>query len=428
MVKQASILSELGSIVGSEHIAGGGEAKACAVDEFAPQAVVRPGTYQEVAEVLRWASATGSAVIPRGGGTMIALGNAPSKYDIALCLSRLDRVTEHEPADLTLTCQAGVTLASLRERAAAAGQFVPFDPTLPGAATAGGALAANASGPWRHAYGTARDFTIGLRVVTVDGRVTRAGGKVVKNVAGYDLCKLYIGSLGTLGVIVEATFKVRPLPAAEQTIALAFAGPAPACRLATEAHRRGLSAVAIRLTNPLAEGGGWMLVTHLAGTPHAVARSQREVEALAAELQGKSTDLDASPRTKVRGSEPRSLGLQSEGLSANTTAIRAAVLPSQVAAVAQQLEAGARLEAYPTSGVITARWQAGADDLARIVTIQRAVAAAGGTVVVESCPPGVKSELDVFGPLPTAFPLMRAVKQQFDPNGVLAPGRFVGRL
>src|SRR3990170_7695424 len=204
MAKQASVVSQLESIVGREGVLGA--TATFAVDGLTPQAAVAPASYEQVAAVMRYSYAEGLAVIPWGGGTYIHAGNIPARYDIALGLSRLNAVVEHEPADLTATVQAGMTLSELQRHLGGAGQLLPLDPPGGERATIGGILAANASGPWRHAFGSARDMTIGLRVITAEGRITRAGGRVVKNVAGYDLCKLYIGSLGTLGVIVEATF------------------------------------------------------------------------------------------------------------------------------------------------------------------------------------------------------------------------------
>jgi len=210
MVRQTTLLTELQSIAGAENVRPGDDA--FAVDGIAPLAVVRPATAEDAAAVIRHANATGLAVIPVGGKQRGGPGNVPARYDVALDMTALSTIVEYEPDDLTLTCGAGMTLGELRKAAAAAGQMVAFDPEIAGEATVGGALAADLWGPSRVSLGGPRDFTIGLRVITGDGLITRAGGRVVKNVAGYDLCKLYVGSLGTLAVITEATFKVQPLP------------------------------------------------------------------------------------------------------------------------------------------------------------------------------------------------------------------------
>src|SRR5262249_45858493 len=158
------------------------------------------------------------AVCPRGSGTKRGLGSPPRRCDLIVSTERLDQVVEYAPANLTVVAQAGVTLASLQQTLAPANQHLPLDPPFASAATLGGIVATNASGPRRLGYGTARDLVIGTRVATTGGLLTRSGGRVVKNVAGYDLNKLYIGSLGTLGLIVEIGFKIAPRPALQTTV------------------------------------------------------------------------------------------------------------------------------------------------------------------------------------------------------------------
>ena len=188
------------------------------IDGIHPEAVVFPATVEGVSEVLSLASREKKAVIPRGGGTQMALGNTPYRVGIVLGISRLNRVLLHEPADLVTSTEAGITLKGLQDELAKYGQFLPLEAPLPDSATIGGMLAANASGPSRLAYGTARDWLIGIKVVQPDGTITKSGGRVVKNVAGYDLHRLYTGSLGTLGLIVEANFKIAPLPPEKRTL------------------------------------------------------------------------------------------------------------------------------------------------------------------------------------------------------------------
>ncbi len=429
MVKQASLLTDLESIAGHRHVSTGDEQ--FSVDGLLPQAVVRPGSYAEVAEVLRYANGAAFAVIPWGGGTAMGLGNTPCRYDIALCLSRLNKVTEHEPADLTATCQAGMSLQALRKHLAAAGQMVPFDPSLSGRSTIGGLLATNAYGPARHAYGAARDFTIGLRVVTADGRLTRAGGRVVKNVAGYDLCKLYVGSLGTLGVIVEATFKVAPLPKAERRIVLRFPSAAAACGLAADAHRWGLSLRGAELLNESAArgvgippaDGGYLLLLDLAGGQQAVERSQREIEKLAAGAGARALTVTKGMRPpRLMDPTPAGTGMR----------CRASVLPGQAAdlivAIGEATGAETCIVAYPTLGALRVAIPGGDGPSGPLQRLREAVRRERGTLVVESCPATLKREIDVFGQEPPSFGLMRRVKEQFDPNGTLSPGRYLGRL
>ena len=447
MVKQASLLSQLESIVGADAVRRGDELSAFAVDGLSPQAAVAPSSYEQVAEVLRYAHTEGLAVIPRGGGTHMHIGNVPGRYDIGLSLLRLDQVVEHEPADLTVTCQAGITLDRLQRQLGQHGQLVPLGlpgptgrPTLGPArhgpawgeeATIGGILAANASGPSRHAYGAPRDFTIGMKVVTADGRITKAGGRVVKNVAGYDLCKLYIGSLGTLGVIVEASFKLAPMPKVERTAVATFETPGQACAFAAELQHRRLSLRAVQLLNAtaasaveLAQQGLCALVLDLAGTPQAMERSRREIGDLA-----RDADADLGDEENAAKAWESSMGL---GTAEEAYLLcKASALPTHLPALIESLETVAgppHILALPTVGVVYASWPRLEDAEAAVGRLRTAVTAVDGALVLERCPMEIKPRLDVFGDPPPSFDLMRRVKEQFDPKGVLSPGRYLGRL
>src|SRR6185295_5876810 len=185
------------------------------VDGVRPGYVCTPGSVDEVSEAIEAASQIVASVIPWGGGTRMTLGFPPRAGSLVLQTERLNEIVEYEPADLTVTVQAGMRLAALQARLGAEGQMLALDPAAADRATIGGLIAANASGPLRLVYGTARDLVIGTRVVNADGVISKAGGRVVKNVAGYDLNKLYVGSLGTVGVVVELSFKLHPLPQAQ---------------------------------------------------------------------------------------------------------------------------------------------------------------------------------------------------------------------
>ena len=431
MVKQASLLSQLESIVGADGVRRSDELSAFAVDGLTPQAAVAPSSYEQVAEVMRYAHTEGLAVIPRGSGTHMHIGNVPSRYDIGLSLLRLDQVVEHEPADLTVTCQAGITLDRLQRHLGQHGQLVPLGPAWGEEATIGGILAANASGPSRHAYGAPRDFTIGMKVVTADGRITKAGGRVVKNVAGYDLCKLYIGSLGTLGVIVEASFKLAPTAKVERTAVATFETPGQACAFAADLQHRRLSLRAVQLLNTtaasaveLAQQGLCALVLDLAGTPQAVERSRREIGDLA---QDAAADLHDEENTAKAWENRTRLGTTENAY----LLCKATALPTHLPALIESLETvdgSPHILALPTVGVLYASWPRLEDAEAAVGRLRTAVIAVDGSLVLERCPPDIKPHLDVFGDPPPSFDLMRRVKEQFDPKGILSPGRQVGRL
>lgn len=367
-----------------------------AVDGVAPRFAASPQSYADVAEVLALADASGLAVIPLGGRTHDRLGNLPTRYDVALDLTGLDGVVEFEPADLTVTVQAGMTLGRLRKLVSAAGLMVPFDPEIGDGATVGGVLAADVAGSSAAALGTARDFTIGMRVVMADGRVTRAGGRVVKNVAGYDLCKLYIGSLGTLGVIVEATFKTVPLPKRSESVSLGFGSAAEACVAANRFYAAGLTVQSARVRRGVA---GWELHLGLAGMPKAVERSLQEVRG-----------AGAPGITPSAAPEPACVA-------------RTRTLPSLVPALLESLASElpqAAVEAHPITGLV----RVGVSEASALTRVREMEP----SCVVERCPAATKAGLDVFGEAPSSLPLMRAVKERFDPRGTLSPGRFVGRI
>jgi glycolate oxidase FAD binding subunit len=360
-----------------------------------PQAAILPPTPEAAAEVIRYANAEKLAVIPLGGCLHSGRGNLPERYDIALDMTTLTGVVEYEPEDLTLTCRAGTTLGELRRVTAIAGQMVGFDPEIPDWATVGGVLAADAWGASRLSLGAPRDFTIGLRVITGDGLATRAGGRVVKNVAGYDLCKLYVGSLGTLAVITEATFKVQPLPKATHQASYAFSLAAEACKVANTAL---LASLCLRSAVVKREERHWTLRVALAGTPAAVERSTSEFAAMVGNRGEETGDMARA------GGRP--------------ITARLAVLPSDLPALLESLPRDVECEAYPTLGVLRA-WLRDDVHLPSLL-------AAGA--VVESAPATVKGTIDVFGREPPSLGQMRRLKAEFDPNGVLSPGRFVGRL
>ncbi len=215
-------LAALQDIAGRDYARGAAEGDA--IGGVRPRFVVEPGSVEEVSALLWLAHHAGLAVAPRGGGTTLGWGATPRRLDLILSTARLDRVLEHAAGDLVARAEAGVTLETLQAAAGAAGQRLALDPPDAGA-TLGGIVAANPSGPLRLRYGTVRDLLIGVTVVLADGTVAKAGGKVVKNVAGYDLCKLFTGSLGTLGIVVETIWRLHPLPAARRTVAVALASP-----------------------------------------------------------------------------------------------------------------------------------------------------------------------------------------------------------
>ncbi len=448
----------LEGIVGADHVQADGEARGYAVDGVVPAAVVFPGSVEEVAAVLAACSQARAAVVPWGGGTSMGLGAVPAKVDVVLGLARLNHVIDHEPGDMTSTVQAGMVLQAYQALLGRHRQWLALDPPAADRATIGGLLAANASGPRRLRYGTARDLLIGERMVHADGTITKGGAKVVKNVTGYDMNKLYVGSLGTLGVIVEATFRLYPLPPAERT----WLGCFPTADKARETIAKILDSPlvpsALELLNATAAAevgrrsgvdagkGAAVLAVAVASVPEAVEAQLRTAQRLGRDAggdEGQLLDGDAHERLwgAVRdfAAGPSGPG-QGAPQNVTTMVLKASVLLAKVADAMWQGESiaakqGLRVAVISEAGTGIVRYYCqaeGADPFTRLagaVAPLRAFATeARGSLVVLQAPPQVKAAVDVWGSVGDGFPLMRGLKEQFDPDRILNPGRFVGGL
>lgn len=396
------------------------------VDGALPSKIMQPGDADDAARGLRLCDLTPAAVVMWGGGTQMRLGAPPRRYDIAFSTERMTRLLEYEPADLTCRVEAGMRLSDLQSALGAQGQRLPLDPPHPARATAGGMVAANANGLGRARYGTVRDWVIGIAVAYPSGKVARAGGKVVKNVAGYDLMKLHIGALGTLGVVGEVNFKVQAIPEGQATVLGHFEAAGPALNAGLQLARTYLApAAAIVLDRRalwecgLTADWQWTLALKLEGYV-------REVEA-ARDGAGR-TIRDAGGR--VEGQElPATFWDAARDWSApdgEVVLLRATAPIASVPALSSAVPAEAQMIIQPAAGVVDVRVTSAS--AASILQRLRSVAGEDGQVVVASAPPSVKPSLDVWGPPPPGFPIMRALKQALDPNGILNPGRFVGGI
>jgi len=214
------------------------------VDDLLPAKIMHPGDADDAARGLRLCDLTPAAVVVWGGGTQMRLGAPPRRYDVAFSTERMTRMLEYEPADLTCRVEAGMRLSDLQATLGAQGQRLPLDPPHPERATVGGMVAANTNGLGRARYGTVRDWVIGIAVAYPSGKVARAGGKVVKNVAGYDLMKLHIGALGTLGVVAEVNLKVQAIPESQATVLGHFEAVTPAVAAGLQLARTYLAPAA----------------------------------------------------------------------------------------------------------------------------------------------------------------------------------------
>src|SRR5918999_2095359 len=259
------------------------------VDGIYPSVICSPADAKEVSEALRVCRETDAAVTPWGGGTAVKLGNLPERVEVIIDLSKLNRVVEHDHANLTATVQSGITLDAMKEITAGARQFVPFDVPSPQRSTIGGIAAANLNGARRGCYGSVRDLVIGMKVALPTGERIKAGGKVVKNVAGYDMCKLFVGSLGTLGIITEVTLRMAPLPETAATLVISGALP-DVSALGEQLSRSALLPARVFLLNqeanqlaaPLREE--WALAFSAEGFEETVARHLSDAGTIAAKL------------------------------------------------------------------------------------------------------------------------------------------------
>ena len=403
-----------------------------AIDGVRPQLVVEPATYDEAAAVLAHADRNGLCVAPRGGGTRIGWGNVPARIDLLLSTRRLDRLIEHADGDMTATMQAGITLRDLNDKLAERGQMLPLDVALADQATIGGLIATNDSGPLRLRYGGIRDLLIGVTIVRADGVIAKGGGKVVKNVAGYDVPKLMTGSLGTLGLIAEATFRLYPLPAESATLRIEAETPEAAGTLVLDVLGSTLVPTGLAIRWSPTEGS--RLFLRLAGIPPSVAAQAEQARGIAS-----ARNLEA--RT-LSGDDARATwdGLAAEPWAYGHDAVvaRCSVLPSEVPALIRALEAVAEragldslalVQGYGLGLIGLAGRGAPASDDALIgatAELRERIAPRGGTLVLLAAPLGVKQRVDVWGPPTDALPVMRQVKARFDPNGTLNPGRFLG--
>ena len=393
--------------------------------------VVQPATGQEVAAAMKRASDERRSMVIRGAGTKIDWGRPAARVDVALDMRRLNRVLAHPHGDLTATVEAGATLREVNDALSRVGQGLPLDPSFADDATIGGILATNDSGPLRHRYGAPRDLVLGVQLATTDGVLTKAGGHVVKNVAGYDLSKLVAGSFGSLAAIISATFKLSPLPEASKTMQVAVADDASLAQAVRTVMASQLEPIAfdvhVRSTrnsqntqtrNISADSASSVLnvVLRFASLPVVV---DAQVAAASEALKGCATSIDV-----VDGGAERALWrtLATRLWDAPGAIVRASWLPASIAAVVGELPSGA--EMIGRAGVGTGLVRIGGDDSEQAGVIGRLRHSPHvGNVVVLRGSAGLKALVDVWGPQGDRQRLLSSMKRAFDPNGILNAGR-----
>ena len=424
-VELAALESALGAIVGSEWVRPGGPEDAVA--GVRPAWVVEPEGAGEVAATLRAATDAGARLAPRGGGTKMGWGSSPRALDGIVSLRRLDAVLEHAWGDMTATVQAGCPVNVLQQTLAEHGQRVAIDPLWPDRATMGGILATNDTGAFRLRFGGLRDLVLGVTLALPDGTLAKSGGKVVKNVAGYDLPKLMTGALGTLGVIVEATFRLYPLPAATRTFTVRAATPAMLNTLILRVLDSPLVPTGVQLR--VGGDGAAEADVRFEGITGALDIAAAQFRDIATALGCGDAVTEADP---IVWQAREALWNESDGALIAKVSTLPAELAACCATVAQAAgKAGARAQVVLQANGLGLVRLDGAEPgalLAAAQTIRAALEAGGGSLVILRCPPAVLASADIWGAPGDSLPLMQRIKAQFDPTGTLNPGRFIGGI
>ncbi len=394
-----------------------------AIDDVVPGIVVEPRTADGVAATLAWASKQGLSLVIRGAGTKIGWGRRPDRLDLVLSMRGMTRVLAHRAGDLTVSVEAGAGLGAINQVLGGHGQWLALDPPFADRATIGGLLATNDSGPLRHRFGTPRDLVIGIQLATTDGLVTKAGGQVVKNVAGYDLSKLVTGSFGGLAAIVGATFKLSPVSSASSTVLAESLDAVTLARIATAVASSQLEPVAFELHARRGGAADSPSTSCLLRFSSFAAAVDAQVDAVRACLGS----LGASVQVLTGDAELEIWREHSTRVWDGPGAVvRASWLPADLPGALDLLDNIAPTGALDMTGRVG--WGTGlirieGDTLRQLAVVERLRASSVlGNVVLVRASAGLKSAVDVWGPRPNAR-LFESVKRAFDPDNILGAGR-----
>ena len=391
---------------------------AWALGGASPEGVVSPRSVAEVQAALAAAVRAGVGLVPLGGRTAPGC-EPPSRPFVVLSTARLEGIEDYEPADLTVTASAGTTLGDLAAALGAHGQWLPVDPPFASRRTLGGLVATGAPGPLGSAYGSPRDHVLGLTLVTGDGRVLRLGGKVMKNVAGFDLVKLVVGSHGTLGVVVSVTVRVFPRPETERALVLRSARPADLVPVARAvATSPVVPASAVLMAPDPWQGAGAALVVRLQGAAAGVAADEARILSRV-KVEPTRHEGEAAGRLFVDAANHAAEG---------ALVVRGTALPASLAAVlsaATEALPGCSVVADVMAGRVRASLaEAGRVDAFALTVLRRRLETLGGGLTLEEAPRELASAVGVHGDRGRAGALGAAIRTRFDPDGVLSPGRF----
>ncbi len=459
-----NVPGQLSDIVGSEHlIADPGQLSSYEIDGMRPCAAARPGTVEEIVELVRLSCAEKLAVIPCGARTKLRMGMPPARYDLAIDLTRLNHVLAYDPGDLTLGVEAGIPLLELQRVLGERNQFLPLAAPFFSRATMGGTVAANVDTPLRQFYGTARDYVLGMEFVSGEGVKTKSGARVVKCVTGYDLHKLMIGGMGTLGIITRINFKTFPRPGASGSFLASFKDASGALELRSKIAQSALTVSALDIFSPpmwriladktnskldssplfnsMSSSSQWIAAASFSGNERVLGRYASDLARMAEESNAANSFAPGdAERTWLWDRLCESIPIVVES-SAAATIIRVSVLPTQLGELFAGLQQIAGQNQLPLAlfargaGVVYCALlpeSASEEALHRLAkacgAIFETVQKFDGHAMIPWCPTALKQHVNIWGPPRNDFVLMKKVKEVFDPQGVLSPGRFVGGL
>lgn len=439
-----SIVKNLKSIVGDKNaILEKDELKGFSVDEIAPQIVLFPDNIDQVSEIMKIASKDSLSVVPRGAGTKSALGNKPENCDIVISTKQLNRITEHGASDLVATAECGISLVELQKKLNNENQFLAVDPPhIDKGATIGGIIASNDSGPERLRYGTVREFLIGITVVKADGTIFKGGSKVVKNVAGYDLPKLYIGSLGTLGIIVDATFRLYPVPEYSETYIASFSNLADCQDVILSLLNSHLVLTSLELMNPQLAGfissdndldldsANYCLAIGIRNVEKAVGDQISTIKKICSEKNGNGfivTSLKEEQLWNGIRNFPWKIA------NADSVVCKASFLVSQIPLVlnnikhiSDEIGVESSISVRAGNGICMIGLIGDAISISNTINnLRNFLSTIQGSLIIQESPIEIKEQFDVWGDIGSGLEIMKRIKSNFDPQNILNPGRYI---
>jgi glycolate oxidase FAD binding subunit len=401
--------------------------------EYFPSCMVYPHTTEELKQVMACAYSNGWSVLPCGSGSKLGWGGLGKDVDLVISTERLNRVIEHAVGDLTVTVEAGVKLADLQKLLLKENQFLPLDPAYPQQATLGGIIATADSGSWRQRYGGVRDMLLGISFVRSDGQLAKAGGRVVKNVAGYDLMKLFTGSYGTLGVLTEVTFRAYPIPLATGTVVLTGEAEAIASAtqtlLASALTPTAADLLSSQLVSKLSLGQGLGLIVRFQSVAESVKEQSSRLLEVGQTLGLQGTLYQDADEVTLWQSLPEQIwkASQEPAITCKIGVLPTAAVKTLIKLDALTSSAGLGF-IHAGSGLGRLRIESETVMPQMIGELRRYCESQQGFLTVLEAPITLKQQLDVWGYRGNALNVMRGIKQQFDPKNILSPDRFVAGI